>query len=918
MTNQGNSQNLWQEARYALLHILRATLTLPAQATFFAAALLAIVSIPQANLPTTLVAIATGVGVNALSSILERVARGEQVSDDEIRRQILVTIEESRIAQRLEARDTQVMIAKLFRQLDMLRFATRDYETTILQRLTEQAAKYRMFVDELHGDILALRTEVQGLATREQSEVIIALLQQLLAMTEQDGKQMTVPFLAPPLPPYDLVGRDDLLQDVKQRLFAGDNLALSALNGLPGVGKTTVAVALAHDQEVLAHFQDGVLWAGLGREPDVLTILGTWAMALGFTSDELAKRTTIEERQSLLNAAIGQKHMLLVVDDAWQPESALAFQLGGTNCAHLVTTRQPSIGLDFAGEGLMTVTELSPRDGLALLKTLALDAATAEPDTAQKLVEAVGGLPLALILIGRYLRKESLSDQPRRLHAALERLRATEERLRLEQSQAPPGHFPALPVNVPLSLLAVIGVSDEALEDATRRTLYALSVFPPKPNTFSEEAALAAAAESVETLDALTNAGLLESSGVGRYTLHQTISDYARHKVLDKTTHQRMVKYFVDYVEAHEKDHNALGLETSNVLAALEIASGWKKHPPHLIAMVVAFCDFLRGRGLYTLAQNHLSWAKQSAQSSGHTVGHAYMLSSLGAIEADHGNYAQASVLQHQGLEVARKTNHRKTIAYILTNLGALMIRLGDYERAKEYAQEGLALAREVQDGELISYCLMHLGTIAMHHRNFRQAKVLYQEGLSISREVNHREGIINFLANLGGAAFKLDEIDQAKQCFTESLNLAQEIGLCEAVSSALLNLGVIAGNRGDYVQAEEHIQQSLNIACEIGHRPRIADIHHARGELYLQQQDLESASLAFRNALEVAQEVGMQELVGRSLYQLARIAATQGNIATAQRRGRESLTIFETIGHGDANKVKEWLNGLPREESPT
>jgi MoxR-like ATPase len=39
-----------------------------------------------------------------------------------------------------------------------------------------------------------------------------------------------------------LIGRDKGLAQLKERLFAGKNLVLTALNGLPGVGKTTLAV----------------------------------------------------------------------------------------------------------------------------------------------------------------------------------------------------------------------------------------------------------------------------------------------------------------------------------------------------------------------------------------------------------------------------------------------------------------------------------------------------------------------------------------------------------------------------------------------------------------------------------------------------------------------------------------------------
>ncbi|MGH8060042.1 MAG: NB-ARC domain-containing protein, partial [Candidatus Entotheonellia bacterium] len=252
-------------------------------------------------------------------------------------------------------------------------------------------------------------------------------------------------FLAPHRPSYDLVGRDDLLRDLKQRLFAGGSLALCALNGLPGVGKTALAVDLANDREALGHFYDGVLWAGLGRKADVLSHLGAWGVALGIPSGEIAKLTSVEDRAKVIHAAIGMRRMLLVADDAWQVEAALACKLGGPNCAHLVTTRLPEVALRFAGGETTVVHELNEDDGLTLLARLASEVVEAEPNEARELVRAVGGLPLALILMGNYLRVQMHSGQPRRLRTALDRLRRTEERLRLAQPQVPLEHHPSLP-----------------------------------------------------------------------------------------------------------------------------------------------------------------------------------------------------------------------------------------------------------------------------------------------------------------------------------------------------------------------------------------------------------------------------------------------------------------------------------------
>ena len=82
--------------------------------------------------------------------------------------------------------------------------------------------------------------------------------------------------------------------------------------------------------------------------------------------------------------------------------------------------------------------------------------------------------------------------------------------------------------SMPPYLQATIAISDQQLSPQAHTALHALSVFPPKPNSFSEEAALAASQQPVEALDELWDAGLLENWGSERYALHQAIADYAR------------------------------------------------------------------------------------------------------------------------------------------------------------------------------------------------------------------------------------------------------------------------------------------------------------------------------------------------------------------------------------------------------
>ena len=413
-----------------------------------------------------------------------------------------------------------------------------------------------------------------------------------------------------PVTPW-LLSRYQLLDDLKQQLQSRKNLAL---NGLPGVGKTTLVVELVNTREVLEYFHDGILWAGLGPEPNILRLLRRWSGLLGIAPTELEKLNGIEEWTKTIRSVIGTRRLLMVLDDAWSIENALAFKVDGPNCVHLVTTRFPEIALQFADDGATVIHELSEDEGMMFIAQFAPEALTSEPNEVRALVQSVGGLPMALTLIGNYLRTQTYSGQPRRLQAALHRLRNADERLKLVQPRGPAEIFPGLPSEAPLSLEAVINVSDQYLSEEARYALRALSVFPHKPNTFSEEAALVVCAKPPEVLDALTDSGLLEVNGPGRYTLHQVISDYAKLHLEDLTVEVRMVQYFINYVEAHASEYDVLELEMNNVLAAFEIASK-RKMKGDLKRVVSIFFNFLQVRGSCLLTEAQLKQAEQNMQS---------------------------------------------------------------------------------------------------------------------------------------------------------------------------------------------------------------------------------------------------------------------------------------------------------------
>ncbi len=338
-------------------------------------------------------------------------------------------------------------------------------------------------------------------------------------------------FCDPTLPPSQterLVGREDLRGCLKSRLCVSREPVIEALCGLPGIGKTALAVSLAHEYDLQQHFSDGVLWTSLGPDADILGELKRWGKLLEIEAQEIPHSECVEDWTRAIHARIGARAMLLIIDDAWTCQDALAFKIGGPNCAYLLTTRVPAVALYFAGARTSRLPELDKTESLKLLARFVPSLIAQEPAQMRELIHLAGGLPLALQLIGTYLQAQVCSGQPRRWRAALERLKQPEMRMRLTMPRAPLEPQSGLPADVPISLQALIELSYRQLDPATQQALIALAGLPTRPSGFSEGAALAINGVSLEALDQLLDAGLLASVGQGRYTLHQTTVDFAR------------------------------------------------------------------------------------------------------------------------------------------------------------------------------------------------------------------------------------------------------------------------------------------------------------------------------------------------------------------------------------------------------
>lgn len=701
-----------------------------------------------------------------------------------------------------------------------------------------------------------------------------------------------------------LSGRDALLYQLKQRLASGGGSALAALGGVPGVGKTALALSLAHDQDIRRYFRDGILWVGLGPRPQVLRHLKRWGSLLGIASSEHPAWSNCAAWAEAIRATIGPRRMLLVIDDAWRCEEALAFKIGGANCGYIVTTRFPQIALHCAAGSAVFVQELSEDDGIALLAQSVPEIVASEPRTAQALVRLVGGLPLALTLMGRYLRYHAHTQQPRRVRAAIDRLLDTEVRLQLSEPQPLLGLHTSLPQGLPISLQAVIGASEQYIDEQAQEALRALAVFPAKPSSFSEEAALAVCDLPVETFDQLYDAGLLESRGAGRYMLSRTVADYGyvhlRASAAYTPVRERMVRYMLDYAVAHARDLDLLDQEACNILAALRGAyrRGMREE---LVRGVSAFAPFLLTRGWYALADLHLQRAHQAARELDDAAGRATMLLYLADVTEKLGDYALAEAYVQEGLDLARQLASSGLLCDLLLQRGWVAYKRGAYAQAEGYYREGLHLARQSEHSGRLSSALTCMGLMVLEQGDYEQALTYFQEGLALAQCSNLPARISDLLACLGDVARRRGEHTRAESYFQEALALARQHGRSDRVSLLLSRLGEIARELGDYAQAERYVQEGLSLARPQCHLERIGLLLLTLGAVSLDRGNYAQAETAFQEGLSLARQIEQWMGISYFLSLLGWVAWKRGEYTRMDAYYQEALRLSRQFEHRES-----------------
>jgi hypothetical protein len=338
------------------------------------------------------------------------------------------------------------------------------------------------------------------------------------------------PGSAPPLPAL-IVGRENDLRALKVRLGIDGNMSaaplqvLTAVRGWPGVGKTTLAAALAHDPEIGAAFPDGILWASLGQDAPILSYLAAWGRAFGI--DDII-RDSIEEASARLTALLREKRVLLIVDDVWEVAHAMPFKVGGRGCKLLITTRLTGVADALAPtpDAIYKLGVLTDDKALELLRTLAPDVVRQHPAACRELVRELEGLPLALQVAGHMLRVEASYGFD--VTTLVNELR---EGAKLLTATAPADRSDLANETIP-TVAVLLQKSTDRLEPFTRDCFAILGAFVPKPATFDLEAMQAVwmieADAAKTTARMLLARGLLEPIDSGRFWMHALLVTHAK------------------------------------------------------------------------------------------------------------------------------------------------------------------------------------------------------------------------------------------------------------------------------------------------------------------------------------------------------------------------------------------------------
>jgi DNA-binding SARP family transcriptional activator/Flp pilus assembly protein TadD len=728
----------------------------------------------------------------------------------------------------------------------------------------------------------------------------------------------------------DFAGRRAELQQLLDVLPRGAAVAISAIDGMAGIGKTALAVHAAH--RLADHYPDGQLFLDLhgytpGREPvGAAEALEVLLRSMGVPAELIPDAQ--DERAALWRAQLSGRRVLIVLDNAATSAQVRPLLPGGRDCLALITSRRRLTDLDTTHE--LSLDVLPSSDAAALFAGIVRDTrAAAEPDAVTEVVNLCGQLPLAIRIAGGRLR-----SRPSWTVAYLAR------RLREGQSQ-----LEELATGN-RSVIAAFTVSYEQLTPDQQRLFRLLGLIPGA----SFDAYLAAAVGDIglghagRLLEDLVDVHLLEQRVPGRYRFHDLVRAYSTRTAtrVDSDAAQRaavgrMLDYYL-YVADRTGGHidpphrptthqladppgqappirdqaEALAwcqTEYENLLNAITYAAdhGWHEHAwllPHAL-----WRFFYRHHHIQDWIATH-QLALVAANRLEDTHAQAETLKTLGIACWRVGRHTDADDYLRQAVDHFSKAGDRRGEADALNYLGYVRERLGRYEEAIDDSRQALAYFRSAGDQPGQAGSLNNLGVVYRRLGRYKQAVDYYQQAIAHSRKIGDRWSEAGSLNNLGVVLEQLGRYGEAIRHYDEVLAYFSEVGNRWSEARVLNNLGNSHCNLGAYERAIEYHQRALRLMQDIGDRDGEADVLNDLADTCRAGGRPEQARAHYRGALDLAVQTRNRYLQARAHDGLAH-TLDRSHPAAARQHRYQALNIYTDLGVPEAAAIRERLGEI-------
>ncbi|MFJ8013482.1 BTAD domain-containing putative transcriptional regulator [Streptomyces sp. NPDC096339] len=715
----------------------------------------------------------------------------------------------------------------------------------------------------------------------------------------RDAPELRPPVAAPAKPqginflPYDVpdfTGREDEL-DGLIRLWSGNNggvVTISAIDGMAGVGKTTLAVHAGH--RLAEHFPDGQLFVDLqahtaGQAPlDTGAALEVLLGQLGVPAPHIP--ASAADRSALWRSELSGRRVLAVLDNALGADQVRPLLPGSSRALVLITSRRRLTDLD--GAHALSLDVLPAADAVDLFTAIVGERAAAEPLAVLDVLQLCGFLPLAVRIAAARLH-----HRPRWTVAYLaDRLRDQRRRL-AELATAERG------------VAAAFTLSYQQLTVDQQRMFRLLGLQPGRD--IGPEAASALAGvpldEAETLLEDLLDAHVLAQHQLGRYTFHDLLREHALATAAAQeplgARHEALGRLFHHYLHTASTAVDHLYPEGRNRRPRIP-APDTPASPPRDEAEAIAWLDAERANliatGQYAAEHDRLPHTGQLAATL-----HRYLLG--------HAHQADALALHDLALRAGRLSGDTAAEARTLIDLGEVHFWWhGAYERAAEHYHRALDLAREAGDRVAEARALQGLGNVSMRRREHDRAHDHCARSLVLFRELGDRGGEARCLTDLGIVHERQGRHEAAHEHHRQALHVYRETGSRIGETIVLNNIGLLCQRQGRHDEARRHHHDALELSRRFDFPGDEAESLNALAEASRSLGDLARAATEHDTALTLAREFGYRPEQARAHHGLAHVHRDLGRIDLAHEHARQALDLYTALAVPEAEEVRSLL----------